>query len=471
MFKKKERARYNMRSDIVKLCYAFAWILVFASMAFAEPSGPPGGDNNNGTNGHDGNDKNGTAPPPYANVTVTLVADYDAHRCALDVNYSSSQLDINKRINITGAMPNASISEDAKQFLLALNRSLAESGGSFMCQLFTNGSGSGSQGSGQQEHPPIDPNGTAKCSGAGQEAKPAPTQLISGIAHLLEQNLPGSEPDPNISSMLSPLCPFGLPYANVSVILIIDNGTRSCFLGINYSSRAERFEKLLNITGAMPNASISAGRYQAILVLNSSLAAAGGAFKCVLFSNGSAECFGKNHAGNPVPVPFPALALRDAGIGKGLDNPSLPGPNDTNGLGLLCPYGAGSNATDGDKHHGGNETNNSAENPINLGNIENGTGNSSGQQGTGETAIGENTTHRNITGQGGAQINNSNGTAGLANTNVSNASSAGTAATESGFWAGLMLFIASHAVAAIIFISVIAVLAYAVLKRSRSNSQ
>jgi hypothetical protein len=318
--------------------------ILFASMAFAAPSGPPGGDGN-GTGGqHNGDGQNGTdhnGPINYANVTVSLIANYNAHYCALDVNFTSSQLDISRHINITGSPPNASINEDTKQFLMMLNRSLAESGGSFTCQLFTNGSGSGNQdGGGNQDsgqHPPIDPNGTAKCNG-----NPAPAQLVSGFAHIVENMSPDSEPDPNLSSMLSPICPFGLPYADVIVILTVDNDTRSCFLDVNYSSRVENFFRHLNITVSVP--SISEGRRQAILILNSSLAAAGGSFKCVLLSNGSADC--RSREGNT--VPFPARALRDAGIGNGLNDSSLPGPNDTNGLSALCPYGNESNATHDD---------------------------------------------------------------------------------------------------------------------------
>jgi hypothetical protein len=453
-----------MQSNLV-VCCAIAWMLVFASMAFAEPSGPPGGDDQNGTGGqHNGGDQNGTGPNGpmnYANVTISLIADYDAHYCALDVNYVSSQLEIDKLINITGGEPNASISDESKQFVMMLNKSLSEGGGSFTCQLFTNGSGAGnqdgggSQGSGQQEHPPIDPNGTAKCNGAEQDGKPAPDQLISGISHLLEKGSPGSKPDPNISSMLAPLCPFGLPYANVTVNLILDNDTRSCFLGINYISRTESFDKRLNITSTVP--SPEAGRRQAILVLNSSLAAAGGSFRCVLFSNGSAECRGKE--GNA--VPFPALALRDAGIGKGLNDPSLPGPNDTNGLSILCPYGA--NATvhenethddDGDGIHPDNETNNTVLSNI-TGNLTvnytEGSGSGAGSPGMNNVTI----THGNVTGQVGAKTNVTNATAAQANA-TSNTGAAGRASA-------VMIF-----VAAIVIVAVVALLLYAA-KRGRPS--
>jgi len=465
---------------------AIVWMLVFASMAFAAPSGPPNGDGGNGTGGqHNGNGTNGpSGPMNYANVTISLIADYDAHYCALDVNYISSQLEINKRINITGGEPNASISEDGKQFIMMLNKSLSEGGGSFTCELFTNGSGAGnqdgggSQGSGQQtgqqEHPPIDPNGTAKCNGAGQEGKPAPDQLISGISHLLEKGSPDAKPDPNISSMLAPLCPFGLPYANVTVNLIIDNNTRSCFLDISLSSMAQSFDKRLNITSTVP--SPEAGRRQAILVLNSSLAAAGGSFRCVLFSNGSAECRGKE--GNT--VPFPALAMRDAGIGKGLDNPSLPGPNDTNGLSILCPYATGNitqNGThDGDGVHTGDNTtldNNTEGNATGLGNMTGnltvnytgGGGSGNGGQGTNNVTI----THGNVTGHGGAQTNGSNATNATAFSNISTVNTS--VNTASDFAAGLMMFATSHAAAtAVVLIAVIAALGYIVLKRGKVSS-
>lgn len=219
----------------------------------------------------------------------------------------------------------------------------------------------------------------------------------------------------------------GMPYANISASLMLDNATRSCFLDVNYSSEALSYSKHLNITGGAP-ASISAANYQSVALLRRSLDSGGGFFTCELFTNGTSECYGRSPSGMRIRIPPISDIVRSLGVG--LIGPFLASLNDTAGFEPLCPYFAEANAT----------------NAI-----------VASQQGTGGTAKGGGPIMQdNITGHGP--------TSGAVYANMSNATAVANATSNTGMTSVIAIF-----ASAIAIVAIVALLLYAV-KRGQPSS-